>query len=158
MDSYRSLDVWKVAHEATCLTYVACDKAYQGKSRSIFDQLRRAALSVEANIVEGYALGTSALCGRHLRIAFGSAAEAECLVRVAHDLGYLPKDICQQLETLLGRAMQMLRRLMRNPPAAPTHDVRRTTHGLSTHDARRTTHGISTHHAPRTTHHAPLNG
>jgi four helix bundle protein len=128
MDSYRSLDVWKIAHEASCLTYRSCDKAYQGKARSIFDQLRRAALSVEANIVEGYALGTSALCGRHLRIAFGSAAEAECLVRVADELGYLPRDVCGELEALFGRAMQMLRRLRKNPPAAPTHDARRTTH------------------------------
>ncbi len=129
MDSYRSLDAWKIAHETSCLTFRSCDKAYQGKARSIFDQLRRATLSVEANIVEGYALGTPGLCGKHLRIAFGSAAEAECLVRVADDLGYLPNNICQQLEALLGRAMQMLRRLMRNPPAAPTHDARRTTHG-----------------------------
>ena len=128
MDSYRSLDAWKIAHEASCLTYRSCDKAYQGKARPIFDQLRRAALSVEANIVEGYALGTSALCGRHLRIAFGSAAEAECLIRVADELGYLPPDTCKELEGLLGRAMQTLRRLMRNPPAAPTHDARRTTH------------------------------
>ena len=128
MDSYRSLDVWKIAHAATCLTYTSCDKAYHAKSRSILDQLRRAALSVEANIVEGYALGTPALCARHLRIAFGSAAEAECFVRVANELDYLPRATCEELEDLLGRAMQMLRRLMRNPPAAPTHDARRTTH------------------------------
>src|SRR5256885_6881035 len=101
MDSYRSLDAWKIAHEASCLTYRSCDKAYQGRARSIFDQLRRAALSVEANIVEGSALATPALCRRHLRIAFGSAAEAECLLRVAGQLGYLPDNICQQLEGLL---------------------------------------------------------
>ena len=128
MDSYRSLDAWKIAHEASCLTYRACDKAYQGKARSIFDQLRRAALSVEANMVEGYALWTSALCGRHLRIAFGSAAEAECLVRVADELGYLPHNACEELEALFGRVMQMLRKLLKNPPATPTHDARRTTH------------------------------
>jgi four helix bundle protein len=152
MDSYRSLDVWKIAHEASVLAYRSCDQAYQGRSRTIFDQFRRAALSVEANIVEGYALGTPALCLRHLRIAFGSAAEAECLIRLTKELQYLPVEICDQLEVLLGRAMQMLRRLMRNPPAAPTHDAPRTTHGLSAHDAPRTTHGLSTHDARRTTH------
>src|SRR5256714_5848559 len=109
MDSYRSLDAWKIAHEASCL-------AYQGKARTIFDQLRRAALSVEANIVEGYALGTPALCGRHLRIAFGSAAEAECLVRLAQELEYLPAVTCQELEDLPRRTMQMLRRLLTKPP------------------------------------------
>lgn len=128
MDSYRSLDVWKVSHEATGLVYRSCDRAYHARSRTIFDQLRRATLSVEANLVEGYALGTPRLCGKHLRIALGSAAEAECLVRLAAELDYLPSNVSEQLEALLGRAMQMLRRLLRNPPAAPTHDARRTTH------------------------------
>src|SRR6266849_496405 len=128
MDSYRSLDSWNIAHEATSLCYRSCDRACQAKARTIFGQLRRAALSVEANIVEGYALGTSALCGRHLRIAFGSAAEAECLVRLAAELEYLPSRDCEQLEALLGRSMQMLRRLLRKPPAVPTHDARHTTH------------------------------
>lgn len=137
MDSYRTLDAWKIAHQASCLTYRSCDQAYQGKARAMFDQLRRATLSVEANIVEGYALGTSALCGRHLRIAFGSAAEAECLVRLARELEYLPEGTCKELEELLGRAMQMLRRLLKHPP---TYDARRTTNGSSTHDLRRTTH------------------
>jgi four helix bundle protein len=140
MDSYRTLDVWKISHHATSLVYRSCDRAYHPRSKSMFDQLRRATLSVEANIVEGYALGTPALCAKHLRIAFGSAAEAECIVRMVSELGYLAPAVCDQLEGLLGRAMQMLRRLMRNPPAAPTHDARRTTHGSSTHDARRTTH------------------
>lgn len=140
MDSYRTLDVWKISHEVTALVYRSCDEAYHARSRGVFDQLRRATLSVEANIVEGYALGTPALCARHLRIAFGSAAEAECIVRLAAELDYLAADVCERVEALLGRVMQMLRRLMRNPPSMPTHDARRTTNGRSTHDARRTTH------------------
>src|SRR6266498_29780 len=86
MDSYRSLDAWKVAHEAALLAHKACDRAYHSRARAVFDQLRRASLSVEANLVEGYALGTPGLCRRHLRIAFGSAAEAECVARLASPL------------------------------------------------------------------------
>src|SRR5213080_2869130 len=83
MHSYRRLEAWKQAHAALRLTLRATDEAYHGKSRALFDQLKRASISVEANIVEGYALGTPALCRRHLRIAFGSAAEAECLALAA---------------------------------------------------------------------------
>src|SRR5947207_12749864 len=124
MHSYRRLEAWKQAHTALRLTLRATDEAYHGKSRALFDQLKRASLSVEANIVEGYALGTPALCGRHLRIAFGSAAEAECLVRLAAELGHLPAHACEQLEALLSRAMQMRRRLLRKQPALPTRDRR----------------------------------
>jgi len=124
VDSYRTLDVWKISHEATGLVYRSCDDAYHPRSKSVLDQLKRATLSVEANVVEGYALGTAALCARHFRIAFGSAAEAECIVRHAGELGYLKSDVCKEVEGLLSRVMQMLRRLMRKPP----YDARRTTH------------------------------
>src|SRR2546430_16221632 len=82
----------------------------------LFDQLKRATLSIEANIVEGYALGTVPLCRRHLRIAFGSAAEAECEARVARELGYLPDPAVEEMENLLGGAMRALHGLMQHPP------------------------------------------
>ena len=38
-------------------------------------QLQRCSLSVQLNIAEGYALGTTPLFNKHLRIAYGSAVE-----------------------------------------------------------------------------------
>ncbi|HZI42246.1 MAG TPA: four helix bundle protein [Gemmatimonadaceae bacterium] len=118
MHSYRRLDAWKHAHAALRLTLRATDDAYHGKSRALFDQLKRAAISVEANIVEGYALGTAALCRRHLRIAFGSAAEAECLASAAGEADYLEQSIVKQLEDMFGGAMRTLRPLLLKPPNA----------------------------------------
>ena len=113
MHSYRRLEAWKQAHAALRLTLRATDEAYHGKSRALFDQLKRASISVEANIVEGYALGTPALCRRHLRIAFGSAAEAECLTRLAAEVNYLPVETTDELQGLLERAMAALHGLIR---------------------------------------------
>ena len=76
-------------------------------------QLRRAVTSVEANIVEGYALGTPPLFRRHLRIAMGSAAEAECLTRAGGELQYLPGDVVRELERLLERTMAAVHGLLR---------------------------------------------
>jgi len=118
MHSYRRLEAWKQAHAALRLTLRATDEAYHGKSRALFDQLKRASISVEANIVEGYALGTPALCQRHLRIAFGSAAEAECLALAAGEADYLTMAIVKQLEHMFGGTMKALRILLRNPPNA----------------------------------------
>ena len=116
MHSYRRLEAWKQAHAALGLTLRATDEAYHGKSRALFDQLKRAAISVEANIVEGYALGTPALCRRHLRIALGSAAEAECLALVAGEAEYLELSIVRRLENMFGGAIRALRTLLLKPP------------------------------------------
>src|SRR2546423_3013641 len=134
MDSYRSLDAWKYAHAAVLLVHKSTEDLNRPKYWAILDQLRRAVISVEANIVEGYALATQAQCRRHLWIAIGSAAESECLVRAVAELGYLESAVTQELESRLAGAMRTLRGLVRNPPPNPTY------------------------HAPRTTHHARLNG
>jgi four helix bundle protein len=52
-------------------------------------QLRRCAVSAEANIAEGSAKRGSAEFARFLDIAHGSLSEAECLLEIARDLGYL---------------------------------------------------------------------
>src|SRR5438046_5384606 len=102
MDSYKTLEAWKRAHAAVLLVFQATDRARHPRAFGLFDQLKRATLSVEANSVEGYALGTIPLCRRHLRIAFGSAAEAECEARVARERGYLPDPAVAERGNLLG--------------------------------------------------------
>src|SRR6058998_3770851 len=118
MRKYRSLVVWQRAHRLSIGVLRATDRAYHPRSRSVFEQLRRATLSVEANIVEGYALSTPLQFRRHLRIALGSAAEAECLTRLAAEVEYLPKQATDELERLLERAMAALHGLIRKiiPP------------------------------------------
>jgi four helix bundle protein len=116
MHSYQTLDGWKRAHKAVLLVFGSTDQARHPRSFGLFDQLRRATLSVESNIVEGYALGTVPLCRRHLRIAFGSAAEAECQARIARELGYLPASAVDPIEEALGGAMRAIHGLMASPP------------------------------------------
>src|SRR5207245_10576260 len=116
MHSYKTLEAWKRAHAAVLLVFQETDRARHPHAFGLFDQLKRASLSVEANIVEGYALGTIPLCRRHLRIAFGSAAEAECEARVAREMRYLPESDVEKIETLLGGAMRAIHGLMTAPP------------------------------------------
>ena len=88
MYGYQSLDAWKHAHAVVVMTMRATDRSARPETTDLFWQIRRAIVSVEANIVEGYALGTVGLYVKHLRIAMGSAAELECLLRLAKELGY----------------------------------------------------------------------
>jgi four helix bundle protein len=118
MYAYQRLEAWKRAHHGLMLTLKATDTAYHPRSRALFDQLKRAAISVEANIAEGYALGTVPLYKRHIRIALGSAAEAECLTRVAGEAGYLSSPVARELESTFGKALASLSGLFRSlhPP------------------------------------------
>src|SRR5438445_6864110 len=120
MHKYRSLAVWRRAHELLLVTLRATDAAYHPRARALFDQIRRAVISVEANIVEGYALGTPLQFRRHLRIALGSAAEAESLIEVAEELGYLPSDVAGQLRGLLDGIIGSLYGLVRKGIAIQT--------------------------------------
>src|SRR2546422_5317745 len=81
MRKYRTLVAWQRARQLALSVLKSTDGLDHPRSRAIVDQLRRAAVSVEANIVEGYALGTAAQFKRHLRIALGSVAETEILDR-----------------------------------------------------------------------------
>jgi four helix bundle protein len=115
MESYRSLAAWQRAHEAVLIGLRASDQHYQPRARALFDQFRRAVISVDANIVEGYALRTPLLFRKHLRIALGSAAEAECLLRVCGELSYLPGDTITDLQASLDGTIRTLVGFLRKP-------------------------------------------
>jgi len=87
--AFHKLLVWKRAHELTLMIYKASEKFPRHEIFGLTSQIRRASVSVEANIAEGYALGTAPNYLRHLNISIGSLAETECHVEVAHDLAYL---------------------------------------------------------------------
>ena len=108
MHSYRTLHVWQKAHAAAGMVLRVTDRRYHPRSRALFDQLKRSAVSVEANIVEGYALRTPLQFRRHLRIALGSAAETECLLRLASEQGYFPEGDVKELQDLIDSTIGML--------------------------------------------------
>jgi four helix bundle protein len=113
MHRYRSLVAWQRSHELVILVLRTTDRCYHPRSRALFDQLRRAALSIEANIVEGYALSTTPQFRRHLRIAIGSAAETECFLRTASELGYLPDPPLEEMINLTDGTLRALFGLVR---------------------------------------------
>ncbi len=114
MDSYKSLVAWKWAHQLCLDTLTATEPPCEQRTWAVFDQLRRAVVSVEANIVEGYALRTAPLFRRHLRIALGSAAEAECLLNIASEKEYLQPSTVRPLLEVANRTIGALYGLLRS--------------------------------------------
>jgi four helix bundle protein len=74
----------------------------------LISQLRRAAVSVAANIAEGHGRGTQGDFERHLRIASGSLAEARVLLDLVVDLELLG---IERVEESLRDARRIGRRL-----------------------------------------------
>ena len=115
MHRYQSLSVWQRSHALVLIVLRATDAPNHPRCRPVFDQLRRAVISIEANVVEGYALSTRALFRKHLRIALGSAAEVECLLNIATELGYLPDSSVKEGRALLDQCLALLFTMLNNP-------------------------------------------
>jgi four helix bundle protein len=78
-------------------------------------QLRRSAVSVGANIVEGSARLTEAENIRFLSIAYGSACELEYELSLAHRHGYLTTEDAPTILALASESCRMLRGLFSLP-------------------------------------------
>ena len=119
MYSYKSLIAWQRASEFSLATLDALDSAWQPKCAALFEQLRRAAVSADVNIVEGYALNTPLLFRKHLRISIGSAAEAERLLEIAGLRGYLSPEVTDRLRKMVDGLLRALFGLIRSKKLFP---------------------------------------
>jgi four helix bundle protein len=89
-------------------------------------QLRRAALSVPANIVEGFAYPTTRKRLQFLRIAWGSLIEADYFLSVASRLGYLRPGDEQRIEEMISVTASPLAGLISSLRKAHRHRPART--------------------------------
>jgi four helix bundle protein len=87
--------------------------------------MRRAAVSVATNIVEGCGRQTEAEFSRFLHIAFGSVREVGYLIDLAERVGYLSQESASGMHDLHGRTAAALAAIIR----------RRTIFGTSRSDA-----------------------
>ncbi len=92
MADFRNLAVWQHSHRFSLDCYKATSTWPSQEQFGLTSQVRRAAVSVGANIAEGSGRGTDRDFARFLRIALGSANELESLLLVAEALGYLSPD------------------------------------------------------------------
>lgn len=104
MKPYHRIVAWKRAHEfATALQLET--RAFPADERyGLTSQLRRAAFSVAANIVEGSGKRGVKEFGRFLDIALGSMLEVTYALEYARDVGYLSADRYEALEQLRNEA------------------------------------------------------
>jgi four helix bundle protein len=86
---FTDLKVWQRSHALVLDVYRLTSLCPTEERYGLSAQLRRAILSVPTNIAEGSKREGRQDYARFLNIAEGSLAEAEYLLMVAKDLGYL---------------------------------------------------------------------
>ena len=92
MRNYRDLQVWKTAHDLTLELYRVSQRFPREEIYGITGQLRRATVSIGANLAEGCGRRTSTELARFVRIALGSASELDYHLLLSRDLGFMSSD------------------------------------------------------------------
>jgi len=108
---FRKLIVWQRAHQLSLMVYKFTEKFPKNEIYGLTSQLRRAAVSVAANIAEGYGYGRKGQTGRFLDIAQGSLSEVEYYLILSLDLNYIDQDEYEKGETLRAETGFLLHRL-----------------------------------------------
>ena len=86
--SFRDLLVWRKAHEFVLAVYAFTAGFPRQETYGLALQMRRAAVSVPANIAEGFRRRGKADKARFMNLAEGSLEESRYYLILAQDLGY----------------------------------------------------------------------
>ena len=106
--NHKNLIVWQKSDELAFEVYKLTKKFPKDEIYGLTSQLRRAALSIPTNIVEGYARKGDKELGRFVSIAIGSMAETEYLLDFARRLGYINGEEFNSVEGLRTEVSKLL--------------------------------------------------
>ena len=97
-ERWAKLEVSKLADDLAFEIYRITQQFPKEEIYGITSQIRRAALSIPTNIVEGYSRKGDKELSRFVNISLGSLAETKYLSYFSNRLGYLEKDTYSELK------------------------------------------------------------
>jgi len=112
MRDFRKIKAWQLADDLAVAAYEVSKDFPREEIYGITSQIRRAAGSVAANIVEGASRESAKDYAHFLQIARGSLAETQYFLHLAKRLGYLDDAKAIQAETLAKEAFACLHGLI----------------------------------------------
>lgn len=112
MKDFKDFKVWVKAHEVALAIYQSTRGFPREEVYGLTSQMRRAAVSIAANIAEGCGRRSDAELHRFLQIARGSASELEYHLILARDLRFMTDIEFRRLETRVVEVQRMLTSLV----------------------------------------------
>ena len=106
--SYYKLTVFQKTKELVLLIYRITKDFPKEEQFALVSQMRRAAVSILANIVEGYSKNSTKEYIRFLNIAIGSSTELKIYLELSLDLNYLSTENYARAQDLLTEVRKLL--------------------------------------------------
>ena len=116
-ESYENLKVWQESVELASDIYILTKSFPKEELFGLTSQLRRAVVSVSANIAEGAGRNAKGDYRRFLDIATGSLHETESTLAVASRLGYISPEQFLEIKkrtSTIGKMLGGLRKYINN--------------------------------------------
>jgi four helix bundle protein len=110
--NFDDLEVWKKAHQIALMIYRVTKEFPKDEMYGITNQLRRSAVSVGANIAEGFGRFHSKDKARFYFHARGSLAEVQNFVLICRDLHLVTPRVSDDIFVETGSVYQMLNGLI----------------------------------------------
>ncbi len=104
--SFQELIVWRKAHEFVLAVYAVTRAFPKEELYGLTSQFRRAAVSIPANIAEGFKKKSRADKARFFNIAQGSIEECKYYLILAQDLGYGDTTLLMQMLEEVSRILE----------------------------------------------------
>ncbi len=111
---FEDLIVWQKAHALVLTIYRLSESFPRTETYGLTSQLRRAAVSIPANIAEGFRKRGRLDKARFLNISQGSLEESRYYLILARDLGYVAEDLEPTIEEVSRLLNAYVRRLRIN--------------------------------------------
>ena len=108
MKTFRELTVWQQAHRLALAVYRATTNFPLCERYGLMSQMRRCAVSVAANIVEGHKRRSQKDFLNFLNVADSSLEELKYYLLLSNDLQYITSSVLEQLyqqAELVGRML-----------------------------------------------------
>ncbi|CAN5834610.1 four helix bundle protein [soil metagenome] len=105
---FEEILAWQKANEITLQIYQITSDSNFSKDYGLKDQIRRASVSIMANIAEGHGRRTNVEFANFLNIARGSVAEVQSHLYIALGLNYINQKQFDELYQVLTEISRML--------------------------------------------------